>query len=37
VFVIQFHAKHRAGEHGVNGTFHFNVFFLHGTKMAGSG
>jgi hypothetical protein len=28
VFVVQFDAKHRAGQHGCDTTFEFNVFFF---------
>ena len=30
VFVGKLDAKHRAGEHGVDAAFNFNVFFFHG-------
>ena len=30
VFVVQFDAEHRSGQHGRDATFDFNVFFFHG-------
>jgi hypothetical protein len=34
MFIGQFNPEHRAGQHGGDGTFHFNVFFFHGDKSA---
>jgi hypothetical protein len=34
MFVGEFNAEHRAGQHGGDATFHLNMFFFHGGKPA---
>jgi hypothetical protein len=34
MFVGEFNPEHRAGQHGGDGTFHFNVLFFHDDKLA---